>query len=67
MDDIDLIIVTVADTSEEILQRNKVKKETMYERIEAKLKGVQKCLYSSRVVSTAPSSSEGIEVGDEPA
>jgi hypothetical protein len=39
----------------------------MYNRIEAELKGVQKALYSSRVVSTTPSTSEGIEVGDEPA
>jgi DNA anti-recombination protein RmuC len=43
------------------------KQETMYDRIEAELKGVQQALYSSHAVSTAPSSSEGIEVGDEPA
>jgi hypothetical protein len=29
------------------------------------LKGVQQVVYSSRVVSTAPSSSEGTELGDE--
>jgi hypothetical protein len=38
----------------------------MYDRIEAYLKGVQQALYSSRAVSIAPPSSEGIEVGDEP-
>jgi hypothetical protein len=39
----------------------------MYDRIEAELKGVQQALYSSHTVSTAPLSSGGIEVGDEPA
>jgi hypothetical protein len=39
----------------------------MYDRIEAELKGVQQALYSSHAVSTAPPSSEGIELGDEPA
>jgi hypothetical protein len=67
VDDIDLIIAVVADTLEDILQCNEAKQETMYDRIEVELKGVQQALYSSRAVSTAPSSSEGIEVGDEPA
>jgi hypothetical protein len=40
----------------------KPKQETMYERIEAELKGVQQALYSSRAVSTAPPSSEGTEL-----
>jgi hypothetical protein len=39
----------------------------MYDRIEEDLKGVQWALYSSYAVSVAPSSSEGIELGDEPA
>jgi hypothetical protein len=38
----------------------------MYDRIEAELKEVQQALYSSRVVSTVPLSSEGTELGDEP-
>jgi hypothetical protein len=67
VDDIDLIIDVVSDTLEDILQCNKEKQETMYDRIEAEMKGVQQALYSSRAVSTAPPSSEGIEVGDEPA
>jgi len=67
VDDIDLIIIVVSDTSEDILQRNEEKQETMYDRIKAELKGVQQALYSSRAVSTAPPSSEGIELGDEPA
>jgi hypothetical protein len=41
MDDIDLIIVIVSDTSEDILQCNEAKQETMYDRIEVELKGVQ--------------------------
>jgi hypothetical protein len=52
MDDIDFIIIVVLDTSEDILQCNEAKQETMYERIEADLKGVQQALHSSRVVST---------------
>jgi hypothetical protein len=55
VDDIDLIIVIVADTSEDILQRNEENQETMYERIKAEMKGVQQALYSSHVVSIAPS------------
>jgi hypothetical protein len=66
MDDIDLMIAAVVDTSEDILQRNEGNKETMYDRIEEDLKGVQQALYASHAVSTALSSSEGIEVGDEP-
>jgi hypothetical protein len=65
MDDIDFIIVVVSDTSEDILQHNEAKQETMYEKIEAELKGIQQSLYSSRMVSTAPSSSKGTELGDD--
>jgi chromosome segregation ATPase len=67
VDDIDLIIVVVSDTSEDILQRSEEKQETMYERIEAELRGVQQALHSSRAVSTAPPPSEETELGDEPA
>jgi hypothetical protein len=67
MDDIDFIIVAISDTSEDILQCNEAKQETMYERIEVEMKGVQQALYSSRAVSTVPPSSEGTELGDEPA
>jgi hypothetical protein len=66
-DDIDLIIAVVSDTLEDILQCNEEKQETMYERIVTYLKGVQKSLYSNHAVSTAPPSSEGEELGDEPA
>jgi hypothetical protein len=63
MDDIDLIITVVGDTSEDILQWNEEKQETMYDRIEVEFKGVHQALYSSRAVSTVPFSSKGIEVG----
>ena len=66
MDDIDLIITVVSDTSEDIFQQNEAKQETMYDRIEKELKGVQQALYSSHVVSTASLSSGGTKVGDEP-
>jgi hypothetical protein len=39
----------------------------MYDRIAVELKGVQQALYSSRVMSTAPPSSEGEYLGDDPA
>jgi hypothetical protein len=38
----------------------------MYDKIEAKLKGVQQALYSSHTVSIVSSSSEGAKLGDEP-
>jgi hypothetical protein len=38
----------------------------MYDIIEAELKGVQQAIYLSHVVSIVSSSSEGVELGDEP-
>jgi hypothetical protein len=40
VDDFDFIIIVVLDASEDILQRNKSKKETMYDSIEEELRGV---------------------------
>jgi hypothetical protein len=37
LDDFDFIIAAVSDASEDILQRNEAKQETMYEKIEAEL------------------------------
>jgi hypothetical protein len=65
MDDIDLIIATVSDTSEDILQCNEEKQETMYEIIEVELRGVQEPLYSIHVVSTTALPLEETELGDE--
>jgi hypothetical protein len=67
VDDFDFIIAAISDASEYILQRNEAKQETMYERIEADLKGVQKSLHSICAMSIAPPSPEGTELGDEPA
>jgi hypothetical protein len=67
MDDIYFIIVVVSDTLEYILQCNEAKQETMYERIEVKLNGVQQSLHSSYTMSTMPPSSKGTDLGDEPA
>jgi hypothetical protein len=66
VDDIDLIITVVADALEDILRKNEAKKETMYDRIKAELKGVQQALYSSHIVSTTLSSSEAAKLGDDP-
>jgi hypothetical protein len=66
VDDIDLIIAAVADTSEDILQQNEAKPETMYDEIKAEMKGVQQALYFSHAMSTASLSSEGAELGHEP-
>jgi hypothetical protein len=38
----------------------------MYDIIKVELKGVQQAIYSSRAMSIMPSSSEGVELGDEP-
>jgi hypothetical protein len=66
LNDFDFIIVAVLDTSEYILQRNETKQETMYERLEAELRGVHQALPSSHAVYTAPPPSEETELGDEP-
>jgi hypothetical protein len=67
MDDIDLIFIVVSNTSEDILHRNESKQETMYERIEEEMRGVQQALHSSHTMSTTPPPSEETELGDEPA
>jgi hypothetical protein len=67
VDDFDFIIAVVSDALEDILQRNEAKQETMYERLEAELRGVQQALHSSCTVSIAPPPSEETELGDEPA
>jgi hypothetical protein len=66
VDDIDLIIAAVSDALEDILQRSEAKHETMFDRIEAELKGVQHDIYSSHAISTEPLLAGDIEVGHEP-
>jgi hypothetical protein len=66
VDDVDLIIATMEDTSENILQRHEEKKETLYEIIEKDLKDIQQAISLSCVVPTVPSSMKNAELGDEP-
>ena len=67
VDDFNFIISVVGDASEEIFQRNEEKQESMYDRIEAELRGVQQALYLSCAVSSTPLPSEEPKLGDEPA
>ena len=67
LDDIDFIISSVSDASQDIIQKTKENQASMYEKIETKLRGVQQALQSSCAVSTAPPPSEEPELGDEPA
>jgi DNA anti-recombination protein RmuC len=66
VDDFDFNITVLSDASEDILQRIEAKQETMYGRIEAKLRGVQQALHSGHAVSTGPPPSEETELGGEP-
>jgi hypothetical protein len=66
VDDIQFIITTVEDTSEDILQRHEVMQETLYDRIEKELKDIQQAIHSSHTVPIVPSSTESVELGDEP-
>jgi phosphoribosylanthranilate isomerase len=66
VDDIDLIITVIEDALEDILQRHGAKQKLMCDRIEKELKDIQQAIHSSRTVSTTPSSSESVELGDEP-
>jgi len=65
MDDIDLIITTIEDASEDIWQRHGEKKELMHDIIEKEIKDIQQAIQSSCAVSTVPSSVKNIELGDE--
>jgi hypothetical protein len=66
-DDVDLIIATVEDALEDILQRYRAKQGTLYKRIDKDLKEIQQSIYLSRAVPAAPSSSKIAELGDKPA
>ena len=63
--DFDFIIAAVNDVSKEIVEKQEVKQEQMYNHIEIKLQGVQQALQSSRVVSIVPLP-EGTTEEDEP-
>jgi hypothetical protein len=65
-DDISLVHEFMEDASKEILQRYGVKQEELYERVEKELKEIQQDIQFIRAVPTTPSSSQIIELGDEP-
>jgi hypothetical protein len=66
VDDIQLIITTIEDALEDILHRYEGKKEKLYDIIEKEMKDIQQVIQSSHVVSTMPSSTKNVELGDEP-
>jgi hypothetical protein len=66
LDDFDFIIAVVNDASKEIVEKQEVKQEQMYNHIEIELQGVQQALQSSRAVPTAPLTTGTVEPGDEP-
>jgi hypothetical protein len=67
LDDFDFIIAMVNDASMEIIEKQEVKKEQMYNRIEIELQGVQQVLQTSGAVPTAPLTTGTVEPRDEPA
>jgi len=54
LDDFNFIIVGVNDGSQEVLEKQEVKHEKMYNRIKIELQGVHQALQSSHTVSMAP-------------
>jgi hypothetical protein len=67
LDDFDFIVAVVNDDSKEIIEKQEVNQEQMYNRIEIELQGVQQELQSSCVVPTAPLTTGTVEPGDDPA
>jgi hypothetical protein len=65
-DDIGLVHGAMEDVSEDILQRYGEKEEDLYVKVEKELKEIHEAIQAVRAVSTAPSSSETAELGDEP-
>jgi hypothetical protein len=65
-DDFSFLLTTMNEAIEEITEKQEAKQETMYNRIEIELQGVQQALQSSRAVSTAPLPEGTTEEGDEP-
>jgi hypothetical protein len=65
LDDFNFIIAAMNVASREVLEKQEVKKENMYNLIEIELQGVQQELQSSRPVSTMPLTVGIVELGDE--
>jgi hypothetical protein len=66
VEDVDLIIATVEDALEDILQRNEENQETLYHKIEKELKDIHQAIYSSRAVPIVPCSAKIVELVDDP-
>ena len=65
--DFDFIVATVNDASMEIVDKQEVKREQMYNHINIELQGVQQALQSSCAVPTALMTAGTVEPRDEPA
>ena len=65
-DDFDFLIAALNDALLEIAEKQEAKKESMYDRIEIELWGVQQELQSSCTVPTMPLPLGTPELGDEP-
>jgi hypothetical protein len=65
-DDFDFLIAALNDALLEIAEKQEAKQETMYDRIEIELRGVQQTLQSSRAVFSVPLPLGTPELGDKP-
>jgi hypothetical protein len=65
-DEFSFLIAAMNKSIEEITEKKEAKKETMYNRIEIKLQGLQQALPSSCTVSSVPLSEGTKEEGNEP-
>jgi hypothetical protein len=61
-----ILLATMNEDIEEIIEKQEAKKESMYNRIESELQGLQQALWSSHAVSIAPLPKGTTEEGDEP-
>jgi hypothetical protein len=65
-DDFSFLIAAMNEAIEEITEKKEAKQETMYNRIEIELQGVQQALQSSHTVSSVPLPEGTTEEGNEP-
>jgi hypothetical protein len=65
-DDIGLVHGVMEDVSKDLLQRYGMIKEEMYVRVDKELKGIQQAIQVSRAIPIVSSSSEIVDLGDEP-
>jgi hypothetical protein len=65
-DDFIFLIAAMNESIEEIIEKQEAKQETMYNKIEIELQGVQQALQSSHTVSSIPLPKGTTEEGNEP-